>query len=164
MQKTPAKLCSLSAFPSVCALVWLFRSQRPIRGHHFCLRTSKSPLSCNSKILQRFQKTSIICNDTFLQRWFFFCLLCFLNLPSHNSKLHPPPSTSVLLSSLFETLLFQDFFLLTAAGKLHWATLGGKKETVKNPTAVQTAFPREISPFQLAVLALAAFSCSSWSH
>lgn len=138
MQKTPAKLCSLSAFPSVCALVWLFRSQRPIRGHHFCLRTSKSPLSCNSKILQRFQKTSIICNDTFLQG-FFFCLLCFLNLPSHNSKLHPPPSISVLSSSS-ETPLFQDFFLLTAAGKLHWATLGEKKRLSKIPLQCKQHF------------------------
>lgn len=68
MQKTPAKLWSLSAFPSVCALAWLFRSQRPIRGHHFCLRTSKSPLSCNSRILQKCQKISIIFIDTF---WIF---------------------------------------------------------------------------------------------
>lgn len=162
MQKTPAKLCSLSAFPSVCALVWLFRSQRPIRGHHFCLRTSKSPLSCNSRILQKFQKTSIICNDTFLQVFLSFPYASqFLSLPSHSSKLHPP--TPPVLYSLSEIPLHQDFFLLTAAGTLHWVTLG-KKETVKNYTAMQTAFPREITTFQLVMAGLATFSCSSWSH
>lgn len=51
-QKTPAKLCSLRALPSAWALVWLVRSQRPVRGHHFCFSTSRSPLSCSSRILQ----------------------------------------------------------------------------------------------------------------
>lgn len=52
MQKTPAKLCSLRDLPSVCALEWLVRSQRPVCGHHFCLSTSRSPVSCSSRILQ----------------------------------------------------------------------------------------------------------------
>lgn len=51
MQKTPAKLCSLSDRPSGWALLWLLRSQRPVRGHHFCFKTSRSPFSCNSRIL-----------------------------------------------------------------------------------------------------------------
>lgn len=52
MQKTPAKLCSLRALPSAWAPAWLVRSQRPVRGHHFCFSTSRSPVSCSSRILQ----------------------------------------------------------------------------------------------------------------
>lgn len=52
MQKTPAKLCSLRDLPSAWALAWLMRSQRPMCGHHFCLSTSRSPVSCSSRILQ----------------------------------------------------------------------------------------------------------------
>lgn len=42
--------------------------------------------------------------------------------------------------------LYQDFFLLTAADKLHLVTLE-KEETVKNSTAMQEAFPRGITIF-----------------
>lgn len=52
MQKTPAKLCSLRDLPSVWVLEWLVRSHRPVCGHHFCLSTSRSPVSCSSRILQ----------------------------------------------------------------------------------------------------------------
>lgn len=58
MQKTPAKLCSLRDLPSVWALEWLVRSQRPVCGHHFCLSTSRSPVSCSSRILQDITQVS----------------------------------------------------------------------------------------------------------
>ena len=51
MQKTPAKLCSLRERPSGLAPAWLLRSQRPVRGHHFCFMMSRSPFSCSSRIL-----------------------------------------------------------------------------------------------------------------
>ena len=58
MQKTPAKLCSRRARPSGWASAWLSRSQRPLRGHHFCFRMSRSPFSWSSRILRRRGRTS----------------------------------------------------------------------------------------------------------
>lgn len=114
MQKTPAKLCSLRAFPSVCAFVWLFRSQRPIRGHHFCLRTSKSPLSCNSKILQKFKNI----HKYYIQLRLFPHVLHSFPLTRIVSQYKTPSCKPPSPCSINLKLI-----LLTTAGKFQWVTL-----------------------------------------